>query len=38
MAAQAAETVKGVQQMNSAKPSIVFCHGIPGPMAHVSKR
>src|SRR6266849_9612978 len=28
MAAQAAETEKGAKQMSSAKPSIVFCHGI----------
>ncbi len=28
MTAQAAETDIGVNQMNSAKPSIVFCHGI----------
>jgi pimeloyl-ACP methyl ester carboxylesterase len=28
MAAQAAETESGVKQMSSAKPSIVFCHGI----------
>jgi len=37
MAAQAAETEKGAKQMSSAKPSIVFCHGIWADGSRFSK-